>query len=168
MVSSGLLRRVALVRTTRATRRNNPGDTILHSHRRENLKSYRANFVPSSRIFVTLMMEALSTSETLVLTRGTCHNIPEGAIRHSPRRENLKFYKIPQYHIYQQFSDCGVFYYMPCENNTTYVFNNSHCGSKRRKRTLFLVSGSENIVISSRCLLQLQLFQCSDHSTFDN
>jgi hypothetical protein len=25
---------------TRATRRNNPEDTILHSHRRENLKSY--------------------------------------------------------------------------------------------------------------------------------
>jgi hypothetical protein len=27
---------------TRATRRNNPEDTILHSHRRENLKSYRS------------------------------------------------------------------------------------------------------------------------------
>jgi hypothetical protein len=79
MVSSGLLRRVALVRTdvseepgdyfirmtkigelettqaapsnlrmllrktsvlTTATRRNNPKDTVLHSHRRENLKSY--------------------------------------------------------------------------------------------------------------------------------
>jgi hypothetical protein len=26
---------------TRATRRNNPEDTILHRHRRENLKSYR-------------------------------------------------------------------------------------------------------------------------------
>jgi hypothetical protein len=26
---------------TRATRRNNPEDTILHSYRRENLKSYR-------------------------------------------------------------------------------------------------------------------------------
>jgi hypothetical protein len=26
---------------TRATRRNIPGDAILHSHRRENLKSYR-------------------------------------------------------------------------------------------------------------------------------
>jgi hypothetical protein len=26
---------------TRATRRNNPEDTILHNHRRENLKSYR-------------------------------------------------------------------------------------------------------------------------------
>jgi hypothetical protein len=29
---------------TRATRRNNPEDTILHSHRRENLKSYSAGF----------------------------------------------------------------------------------------------------------------------------
>jgi hypothetical protein len=28
---------------TRATRRNNPEDTILHSHRRENLKSYKCN-----------------------------------------------------------------------------------------------------------------------------
>jgi hypothetical protein len=37
MVSSGLLRRVVL---TRATRRNSPEDGILHSHRRENLKSY--------------------------------------------------------------------------------------------------------------------------------
>jgi hypothetical protein len=65
MVSSGVLRRAALVRTyvseelsasflrvglsssetsvlTRATRRNIPEDTILHSHRRENLKSYLA------------------------------------------------------------------------------------------------------------------------------
>jgi hypothetical protein len=30
---------------TRATRRNNPEDTILHSHRRENLKSYIVAFV---------------------------------------------------------------------------------------------------------------------------
>jgi hypothetical protein len=37
MVSSGMLRRVALVKTTRL---NIPGDAVLHSHRRENLKSY--------------------------------------------------------------------------------------------------------------------------------
>jgi hypothetical protein len=30
---------------TRATRRNNPEDTILHSHRRENLKSYNVHFL---------------------------------------------------------------------------------------------------------------------------
>jgi hypothetical protein len=31
---------------TRATWRNIPEDTILHSHRRENLKSYKASIVP--------------------------------------------------------------------------------------------------------------------------
>jgi hypothetical protein len=55
MVSSGTLRCVGLVRTdvleapgssetsvlTRPTRRNIPEDTILHSHRRENLISYK-------------------------------------------------------------------------------------------------------------------------------
>jgi hypothetical protein len=30
---------------TRATRRNNPEDTILHSHRRENLKSYILSYL---------------------------------------------------------------------------------------------------------------------------
>jgi hypothetical protein len=30
---------------TRATRRNNPENTILHSHRRENLKSYLSRYV---------------------------------------------------------------------------------------------------------------------------
>jgi hypothetical protein len=52
----------------------------------------RANSVPSSQILVTLMMKALGSSETTVLTRATRRNTPEDGILLSHLTENLKSY----------------------------------------------------------------------------
>jgi hypothetical protein len=51
-----------------------------------------ANVVPISPILFILMIEAIRSFETSVLTRAICHNIPEDGILHRNRRENHKSY----------------------------------------------------------------------------
>jgi hypothetical protein len=86
MPSSGILRRVALVRTDVS---QGIHFVFLRSVRR---LVVTANAVPSSTILVTMMREVLRSSETSVLTRATRRNIPEDGILHNHRRENLKSY----------------------------------------------------------------------------
>jgi hypothetical protein len=104
MASSGMLRRVALVRTdvsealtssetsviTRGTRRNIPEDPILHSRRRENLKSYTTSVMlrlyhrheektckqqPQLRIYRNSATKARSTPcNRMLLLRSLTHN----------------------------------------------------------------------------------------------
>jgi hypothetical protein len=80
MVSSGMLRRVALVRTDVS-------------------EELSASFIKvtiigelETTLAVTSNRRTLSSSETSVLTRATQHNIPEDTILHSHCRENLKSY----------------------------------------------------------------------------
>jgi hypothetical protein len=92
MVSSGMLRRVALVRTDDSeelsasfimvTRIGELETTLAVTSNRRSMRQLlvTAVVVSSTPILVTLMKEALSSSESSVLTRATRCNIPEDTI----------------------------------------------------------------------------------------
>jgi hypothetical protein len=90
MASSGMLRRVALVRTDVSEGLRASFIKVTVGELEKLAVTVTANVVPSSLILVTLMKEALSSCETSVLTRATRCNIPEDVILHSHRRENLQ------------------------------------------------------------------------------
>jgi hypothetical protein len=96
MASSGILRRVALVRTDVSEELSAFFNRVARVGELGSMCRLlvTASGVPNSPILVTLMMEALSSSETSVLTRAPRRNIPEDAILHSHRRENLKSYVV--------------------------------------------------------------------------
>jgi hypothetical protein len=98
MASSGTLRRVGLVRTVvseersasiiRGTRVSELGTMLAiisnrHTLRRNVRLLLDTANVPSSPILLSLMLEALLSSETSDLTVTTRTNIPEDSIRHA-------------------------------------------------------------------------------------
>jgi hypothetical protein len=107
MVSSGLLRRVALVRTDvseeisasiRVTRIGELGTTQAATSNRR-----------------TLRRNGISSQRTSVLTRATRRNKPEDTILHSHRRENLKSYIL--HHRFQSWiSQLVVFNLLLADN----------------------------------------------------
>jgi hypothetical protein len=81
--------------------------------------------VPSSPIFVTLMMEEPGSSETSVLTRATRRNNPEDTVLHSHRRENLKSYITcgnVSYHLMSSLPDSTVRFIIVTTRHEAWMF----------------------------------------------
>jgi hypothetical protein len=104
MSSSGMLRRVALVKTDaseeliasiiRVTRNVELGKLTVTRNSNTTSSSLAGYcFVPSSPILITLIMEKIPSSDTSVLARAILRNIPVDGTVQSHCSENLKSYR---------------------------------------------------------------------------
>jgi hypothetical protein len=109
MLCSGMLRHVALIRADVSKERS---DAIIRVTRIGELGTTLAGTSNRCMILVTLMMEAICSSKTLVLTRATWCNIPEDGILHSHCHENLR----P--HIFLALRTCFPTLTLPQRTNT--------------------------------------------------
>jgi hypothetical protein len=106
MPSSGMWRRVAPVRTDVSQERSASiirvkgirelRRTLAVTRNWSTMRRFTGNVYPSSLILFTLMMWAMSSTESSFLTRATQCHISEDSILHSPHLENLKsfFYSV--------------------------------------------------------------------------
>jgi hypothetical protein len=90
MSTSGKLRRVVLVRTRVSEKRKAPIIKVTRIGKLGTLTVTRNWTIKP--ILITLMMQALHSSETSILTTAKLRNIPEHDILHGRRREYLKSY----------------------------------------------------------------------------
>jgi hypothetical protein len=113
-----------------------------------------ANAVPSSPILVTMMMKALSSSETSVLTRATQRNIPEEGILRSHLRENLKSSETSQLNVQDtlQLGEVDPEFQLLVLSDYT-----ARCISLRSSALLILSNSLFVCFKGFRCLLWLQL-----------
>jgi hypothetical protein len=86
-------RRFALIKTNVSEKHHLHYQGEKNQRTRNNISSnYTANVVPSSLILLNLVMEAIRSSETSVLTTPTQGHIPEDGFIQSDHREDLRSY----------------------------------------------------------------------------
>jgi tmRNA-binding protein len=108
-----------------------------------------ANIVPSLPIFVTLMTEAMHSSETSVLTRASLHNILEGSILHSHCHGNLKSYNILE--LFYVVTNSDLFLLQNNINNYKFI-RTKNTKSNEVSGCLLQILHTEEFHNLSRCL----------------
>jgi hypothetical protein len=152
MAPSGMLRRVALVRTNVSKELSASIMSVTRIGELRSKLEFTVN-VLSSPILVNLIMEALSSSETSVTTRATRRNIPEDAIFHSYGRKILKSYiNFFIFHASAGWPRIGIF-------KTLLALITAFC-SGHAEQQLLNNRGKENFVSNNRIKSVISCLSC--------